>query len=139
MRSLKNTAPHQKKYLRPEGKSRCHLFRNKNLFVYLVRNMFVNRNSEQVFPRIFGIRFLRPGIDCLFEGLLFSFILLYTFFMLKSEVLASRVLDLQWSDALRMQTGKLSVDSFIYIPFFLKDRQPMWEMSRSPHDEKFYF
>lgn len=59
--------------------------------------------------------------------------------MLKSEVLASRVLDLQWSDALRMQTGKLSVDSFIYIPFFLKHRQPMWEMSRSPHDEKFYF
>ena len=67
----------------------------------MVRNTFINYDSEIGFsPRIFVIRFLPPGTNYyyyffFFEGLLLGLILLYTFFMVKSEALASHVLCLQ--------------------------------------------
>ena len=84
--------------------------------MYMVRNTFISYNSEQVFlPEFLWSDFCILETTIFFEGLLLSLILLYTFFMVKSEALASHVLYLQWPGVLKIPVGKLSSQFCIYI------------------------
>ena len=81
-----------------QGQSSPHTHKRetKVLFMCVVRNMFINFYPEQVFFQAFYSQTFPPGIDCFCKGISFCFMLLYTFFVLKSEALAARVLYLQY-------------------------------------------